>query len=71
MLGASGVRAMDVDGLRVNEVVLPVSPQVAKRAALFVASMAHDAEDCAMLLDALGLNGRRPRSSRKGTRAIG
>lgn len=40
-------------------------PATARKAALFVASEAHDAADCALLLDALGLLGRPVRDSRR------
>lgn len=35
-----------------------LTPEQVRKASLFVASQARDAEDCAMLLDMLGLTGR-------------
>jgi hypothetical protein len=40
-----------------------VDPVVARKAALYVAGHSRDAEDCALLLDVLGLRGRPVRSS--------
>lgn len=43
--------------------IVRVDPAVQRKAALFVAGNAHNVEDCAQLLDMLGLNGRPVRST--------
>lgn len=48
-----------IDQLRDSLVMAPPAPNTAEErhhAALYVASNAHDAEDCAQLLDMLGLS---------------